>query len=190
MKRRNIMTAAEQIATANLHIAEMQLWVTAIAIFLGPTTGVLITFLMQSRKDKKAAKQRLFLTLMGERKSLPPPRFVTAALNTIDVVFADNRQVVDLWHKYYALLHQPPGEERQHIWLELLAAMAVDLRYPTLKQTDIDKFYIPQGHVDEVEFQREVGTEWLRVLKNTERFLVEKKTEESTDIAASISPSN
>jgi hypothetical protein len=179
--------SVEQIAAANLRISEMQLWVTAIAIFLGPTTGVLITFLMQSRKDKKAAKQRLFLTLMGERKTLPLPRFVTASLNTIDVVFADNQRVVDLWHRYYMLLGQPPAEERVHTWLELLASMAEDLRYPSLKQTDIDKFYVPQGHIDEVEFQREVGTEWLRVLKNTERFLVEKKAEEPAD-KVSLSP--
>jgi len=160
------------------------------AVFIGPVVAVVITLWSQSRKDKKAAKRQLFLTLMGERKSLPPPRFVTAALNTIDVVFAGNRQVVDLWHKYYASLHQAPSEERQHTWLELLAAMAGDLGYPTLKQTDIDKFYVPQGHVDEYEFQREVGTEWLRVLKNTERFLVEKKVVAPTEKVSSKSSPN
>jgi len=152
-----------------------------VAVLVDPIVAVFITLWSQSHKDKKTAKRQLFLNLMGVRKTVPLPRHVVAQLNTIDVVFADNRQVVDLWHKYYALLHQLPGEEREHTWLELLAAMAEDLRYPTLKQTDIDKFYIPQGHVDEVEFQREVGTEWLRVLKNTERFLVEKKAEESAD---------
>lgn len=124
---------------------------------------------------------------LSHNSLLPPPRFVTAALNTIAVVFYDNRQVVDLWHKYYMLLGQPPAQEREHTWLELLAAMAKDLRYPTLKQTDIDKFYVPQGHIDEADFQREVGTEWLRVLKNTERFLAEKKTEEPAD-KVSLSP--
>jgi hypothetical protein len=40
---------------------------------------------------------------------------------------------------------QPPGEERGHTWLELLTAMAEELNYPQLKQTDLDKFYIPRG---------------------------------------------
>lgn len=165
----------DQIALANLDLAKLQLWVTALAIFLGPLAGVVFTFWFQSRKDKSAEKHHLFLTLMGERKGLAFSQQMVKALNTIDVVFSNNPTVVALWHKYYALLSQPPGEERNHTWIELLTAMAADLRYPNLKQTDLDKFYIPQGHVDQVEFQREVQTEWLRVLKNTERFVVEQK---------------
>lgn len=112
---------------------------------------------------------------MGERKSLAFSQEMVKALNTIDVVFSDNATVVALWHKYYSLLSQPPGQERDHTWLELLTAMAKDLRYSSLKQTDLDKFYVPQGHVDQLEFQREVQGEWLRVLKGTERFLVEPR---------------
>jgi hypothetical protein len=165
----------DQIALANLEVAKLQLWVTALAIFLGPLAGVIFTFWFQSRKDKSAEKHRLFVTLMGERKGLASSQEMVKALNTIDVVFSDNTIVVSLWHKYYALLSQPPGEERNHTWIELLTAMAADLRYSNLKQTDLDKFYIPQGHADQLEFQREVQTEWLRVLKNTERFVVEPR---------------
>ena len=167
----------DQIALAQLEVAKLQAWITAAAIFLGPLAGVLFTFWFQSRKDKAAEKHRLFLTLMGERKGLVISLQMAQALNTIDVVFSDNPTVVALWHKYYALLSQPPGEERAHTWLELLAAMAADLRYSNLKQTDLDKFYIPQGHVDQLDFQREVQTEWLRVLKKTERFVVEPRNE-------------
>lgn len=165
----------DQIALAQLDVAKLQAWITAIAIFLGPLAGVLFTFWFQSRKDKTAEKHRLFLTLMGERKGLTISLQMAQALNTIDVVFSDNPTIVALWHKYYALLSQPPGEERVHTWLELLAAMAADLRYSNLKQTDLDKFYIPQGHVDQLDFQREVQAELLRVLKNTEHFVVEPK---------------
>jgi hypothetical protein len=165
----------DQIATANLEIARFQLWVTGLAIFLGPLLGVIFTFWFQSRKDRSTEKHRLFLNLMGERKGLFISQQMAQALNTIDVVFADNTNVTNLWHKYYALLAQPPGEERDHVWIELLTAMAADLGYSNLKQTDLIKFYIPQGHVDQLDFQKDVQTEWLRVLKNTEHFLVEKK---------------
>ena len=167
----------EQIAIANLDVAKLQLWVTALAIFLGPLVGVIFTFWFQSRKDRAAEKHRLFLTLMGDRKGLLISQGMAQSLNTIDVVFSDNIIVVALWHRYYALLSQPPGEERNHTWLELLTAMAADLRYSNLKQTDLDKFYIPQGHVDQLDFQREVQAEWLRVLRNTERFVVEQRSE-------------
>ena len=168
----------EQIALANLDIAKLQAWITALAIFIGPLAGVMFTFWFQSRKDKAAEKHRLFLALMGERKGLAISQQMSKALNTIDVVFSDNPAVVSLWHKYYALLSQPPGEERNHTWIELLAAMASDLQYSNLKQTDLDKFYIPQGHVDQFDFQNEVQSEWLRVLKNTERFIVEQRNEQ------------
>lgn len=165
----------DQIALANLEVAKFQLWVTALAIFLGPLAGVLFTFWFQSRKDKSAEKHRLFLTLMGNRKAWIISQQMAEALNTIDVVFSDNATVLTLWHKYYALLSQPPVEERNHTWIELLTAMAADLRYSNLKQTDLDKFYTPQSHADQLDFQRDVQAEWLRVLKSTERFVGEKK---------------
>ena len=113
---------------------------------------------------------------MGERKGINISQEMAKALNTIDIVFSNNPTVVSLWHRYYALLSQPPGQERNHTWLELLTAMAADLHYSNLKQTDLDKFYIPQGHVDDADFQRKVGEQWSRVLENTERFLVEPKS--------------
>lgn len=155
----------------------LQITANFLAIVLGPVTAVCITLWIQSRKEKRTAKRQLFLALMAERKSYAIPPQVAQALNTIDVVFSDNKHIVGLWHKYYALLAQPSSQERDHTWLELLAAMAIDLGYPGLSQTDLDKFYMPQGQVDQFEFQREAGEHWLRVLKNTERFLVEPKNE-------------
>lgn len=162
---------ADQIALQTLKVMEIQTWITGLAIFLGPLVGVLFTLWFQGRKEKRDAKERLFLILLSERKNHFISKEVTKALNQIDVVFADRPQIKGLWHKYYALLSQPPGEERVHTWLELLAAMSRDLSYKGLSQVDLDKFYIPQGHVDDADFQRKVATQWLRVLENTERFV-------------------
>jgi hypothetical protein len=170
----------EQIDMAKLSIAQWQLLVTGLAIFLGPLAGVCFTLWFQSRKDKLEAKRRLFLTLIAERKTLNISQQMSQALNTIDVVFSNSSTVKDLWHKYYALLAQPPCEERVHIWLELLAAMSAELRYSKLSQTDLDKFYIPQGHVDDIEFQRKISQQWSRVLENTERFVVEQRNNTDT----------
>ncbi len=167
----------DQIALATFDVAKLQLWVTGLAIFLGPLAGVIFTFWFQSRKDKSAEKYRLFLVLMAERKAPLVSAQVAQALNKIDVVFSDCNKVKNLWHEYYALLHQPPGEPRVHKWLELLAAMSEELRYSSLSQLDLDKFYLPQGHVDDAEFQRKVAQQWSRVLENTEHFLVEPRNE-------------
>jgi hypothetical protein len=157
---------AEQAAVAQAEIARLQLWVTGIAIFLGPLVGVVTTLWFQRRKEKGDARQRLFMTLMADRKNPFVSRQVAGALNTIDIAFAGDAAIIEQWHRYYALLAQPPGEARVHAWLELLTLMAAKLGYE-IKQTDLDKFYIPQGHFDEALAQQEIQRELLRVLKAT-----------------------
>lgn len=158
----------EQIAIEQLHVNNLQLWVTGIAIFLGPLFGVIFTFWFQSRQEKKKEKYNLLLTLLGERKTLLISQQKAAALNTIDIIFQDNKAIVDLWHKYYSELSVQPSREREHAWLNLLSAMAEDVGYANLKQTDLDKFYIPQAHADSIELQNETQKELLRVLKNSQ----------------------
>ncbi|MGH8122068.1 MAG: DUF6680 family protein [Rudaea sp.] len=166
----------EQFSLAQLQAAQLQLWITGLAIFLGPLTGVLFTIWFQQRKERREAKHRLFLTLMADRKPYNMPTIqVAQALNTIDVVFSNNHEVVRLWHSYYNLLAQKPSEDRNHTWLELLAAMASDLGYKQIKQTDLDKFYMPQGHVDWQANQVKAAQEWLAVLQRTHHFIVESK---------------
>lgn len=55
--------------------------------------------------------------------------------------------------------------------------MARVLGFRHLQQTDIDKYYSPRVHGELLVVQAEAQAEWLRVLKNTERFLVVKKDE-------------
>src|SRR5690554_2824092 len=158
----------DQIAFEQLHINNLQLWVTSIAIFLGPLFGVIFTFWFQSRQEKKKQKYNLLLTLLGERKTLIISPQKAAALNTIDMIFHDNQAVVASWHKYYSELLVQPSQQREHAWLNLLSSMAEEVGYKSLKQTDLDKFYIPQGHVDSLDLQNETQKELLRVLKNSQ----------------------
>ena len=151
-----------------------------IAVILGPIIAVIITLWYQRYKEKQDTKHKAFLLLMAYRKAIPPNYAMVEVLNTLDVLFAKNRKIVDLWHKYYTLLAQPPVQEREHTWLELLSAIAEDLRYPTVKQTDLDKFYIPQGHIDQFLMNQKVQQEFLRVLENTVSFVVTKKKENKT----------
>ena len=147
------------------------------AVLLGPIFAVCITIWAQQRNDKRSAKLQLFITLMSERKSVNVSNARANALNNIDVIFSDNEKVTSIWHKYYSLLSQSNHEERGHTWNELLSSMAKDLGISNLSLTDIDKFYTPQAHVDNYEFQQSVNNELLRVLKNTEHFVVEKRND-------------
>lgn len=97
---------AIEIAFAQLTTAQLQLWVTGFAIFLGPLAGVIFTLWFQAKKEKTDAKNRLFLILIAHRKSTPPTIDLVNGLNLIDAVFAKHRPVVQLWHEYYDLLSQ------------------------------------------------------------------------------------
>ena len=153
--------------------------IAIIAILAAPVTAVSITLWWQQRKEKRDAKHRLFITLMAHRKSFPPTHDWVNALNLIDVVFADHPKVLELWHELYTMFQNPSATQAQgHKYLELLSEMAAALKFRHLQQTDIDKFYSPQAHLDQLQASTEAQTEWLRVLKNTDRFLVEKKKDD------------
>lgn len=146
-----------------------------VAVIIGPISAVIITLIYQNLKEKRDIKHRAFLTLMAHRKSIPPNRTMVQYLNTLDVVFSKNQTIVDLWHKYFDLLSQPPRQEREHVWLELLSAIAKDLNYPKIKQTDLDKFYFPEPYWNQLEFSQKFQRELLRVLENTASLVVTKK---------------
>jgi hypothetical protein len=150
-----------------------------LAVIIGPIVAVVITLWWQQRKEKRDTKTRLFITLMAFRKSYPIISYDFAnQLNLIDVVFSDTEKVVSLWHDYYSLLQRQNTDtlqlqEQNHKYLELLSRMGAELGFKHLQQTDIDKFYIPQIHMDQNHLNSECQREWLRVLKNTAKINVE-----------------
>lgn len=144
---------------------------TIIAILAGPALAVAATMWWQRRKEIRDAKERLFLTLMAHRRSFPPAQEWVNSLNVIDVVYSDQPKVLDLWHRYYDSLHGPADsvdhQAQSHTYLLMLAAIARSLGYKNLEITDIDKFYSPRAHGDQMELNYQTQVEWLRVLRNT-----------------------
>lgn len=144
-----------------------------VAIFFGPVVSVCITLWWQQRKEKRDARIRLFITLMAFRKSNPVSYEWAQSLNLIDVVFSDHPKVVERWRKYYENLQGGSPEvlnQRTHIYLELMSAMAKAVGFRDLEQTAIDRFYYPEAHGKQSELNAESQKEWLRVLKATARF--------------------
>lgn len=165
--------------------------VSIIAILVGPVFAVLITLWWQQWKEKRDRKLNLFTVLMAHRRSLVPTNEWVNALNLIDVVFADHPKVVALWHDLYVLLYTSPPQEqaKAHKYLELLSAMAIVLGFPHLQQTDIDKFYIPQVHIDSATAQAELQAQLLRVLQNTEALLVlSRQVKEANGLLNDLKP--
>lgn len=153
--------------------------INIIAILLSPVIAVCITLWYQNYKSKRSAKMNLFLTLMANRRTFPPPYSIVNGLNTIDVVFHSHSSVLDLWHQYYDSLHQKAEnvdwEKQNHLYLDMLTEMARILGYKNLKQTETDKFYTPIAYGQQYEISQELQNEFLRVLKGTSHFLMVQK---------------
>ena len=88
------LSSANQAAAQAQRARTMEGIVTIIALIVGPVAAVCITLWYQRRTEKRAAKERLFMTLMAHRRSFPPPPDWTNALNLIDVVYADSPIIV------------------------------------------------------------------------------------------------
>jgi hypothetical protein len=114
---------------------------------------------------------------MTYRKFAPPTFDWSNALNLIDVVYADNPTIVQLWRRLYDTLMSNPMNPQQytHQYLELLSAMAQSLGYRSLQQTDIDRYYAPQAFADQASLNAEVQKEFLRVLKDTKSLHAQPK---------------
>jgi hypothetical protein len=159
---------------ANLGVSNLQLLVVALSILLGLLASVIFTIKFQYRMLRMIEKHRLFISLMSERKEIAISHQMAKLLNTIDVVYSDNANVIELWHKYYPLLTKSHEHEKNYLWLDLLKEMAVDLRYLKLNQTDLDKYYISQSCVDDADIHRKATIECLRNIENTERSLLDE----------------
>lgn len=142
---------------------------TVIALLVGPLSAVGITLWHQRTTRKYDAKERLFLALMAHRRSNPPTFDWANSLNLIDVVFADNRPVVDKWHELYDIVIQSQVNWAQwnHTYIDLLSEMATALGYNQLRQTDIDRYYTPTAHGTQAALNQDTQTELLRILKAT-----------------------
>lgn len=122
---------------------------TVIAIYIGPIRAIEIGRKLDSDWDKRESKRDLFLTLFSYRGEPVHIEFVNS-LNKIEIVFQDEKTVLDAWHKYYEALHVKDSVNQLEIWnlhrVELLSAMANCLGYNSVSQTEIIKYYSPEGH--------------------------------------------
>ena len=123
----------------------------------------------QNRKSKRQAQLDLFLTLMANRQKNPISREWLDALNSIDVVFQDNKKVRAAWRDYLDSLDQKSAhfDNSNSYKLDLLSEMAESLGYKQLKQTEIDRFYIPVYFGSKQSQQEILFNEQLRVLMHS-----------------------
>lgn len=144
--------AAQQLAQNAMTTKDYwTLGITACFTILAGVLGSVLTLWWQNRRAKRDEKMRVFTALMMHRQSNPPHFEWVNALNLIDIVFAENDEVLGKWHALYKIFvaQQVGTEDHRHTYLEMLSAMAKDLGYKKLQQTDIEKFYTPMAFANQ-----------------------------------------
>ena len=125
--------------------------VTVYWIATSPIKAVEIGRKLDNEQNKYNAKLDLFLTLFSLRGNPSHYDFVNN-LNKIDVVYEDSPKVLFSWAKLYESLHHPNQNNAVQSWellrTDLLSEMALTLGYNALKQTTIQKSYVPKIHSD------------------------------------------
>ena len=124
-----------------------------IAVAIIPIIVWVLGIKYQNRKAKKDAQLRVFLTLMADRKSTPITKEWVDALNTIDVVFQENKKVRHAWREYLDSLNEksPHFDSSNSFRLDLLSEM-------------IDRFYSPKYFGSQMSRQEILFQENLRIL--------------------------
>lgn len=123
-------------------------------IAVSPVKAVQIGRRLDNEQNKDKSKRDLFLMLFSLRGNPTHQNFVSG-LNQIDIVFEDSPAVLEAWGKLYDSLDVPSQNNAVQNWellrTELLSEMAQHLGYQKLKQTAIQRNYVPQAHFDSVK---------------------------------------
>ena len=149
--------------------------INTLAVIAIPIMSVVVAHHLQNRAEKRKDKLNVFKTLMMSRTGWTVES--VRALNIIDIVFADDKNVRARWKEYYDKLcvENPTETELKKIKTtqdKLLEAMAVSLGYKDkVTWETIQNPYIPKGMVDAEQMQREYQNGQLAMAKIAEQVM-------------------
>lgn len=145
------MTAKDYFEIGYWAVSLIVLGVTVYWIKISPIKAVETGRKLDNEQNKYSAKKDLFLMLFSLRGNPTHHDFVSG-LNQIDIVFEDSSEVLTAWSKLYESLGNPNQNNAVYNWdllrTEVLSEMAQHLGYQKLKQTSIQRNYIPKAHFD------------------------------------------
>ena len=129
-----------------------------VAIILAPLIAVWVSQLMHTRKERRDDKLSIFKTLMATRNGWTMES--VKALNIIEIVFSDDKNVLDSWKDYYdKLCIQTPNQaDLKKIEIaqnRLLETIAKSLGYKKVTWETIQNPYLPKGMQQDAEMERE-----------------------------------
>lgn len=155
----------------------MEFWLTLLALFLGPTLGIVYGQWQEKRRELKSRRLLIFRNLV-ENRGQPIHATYVAAFNLIPVDFAGVEKVIDAWKKLRENLDNAPGkshethfQNRKKLQTDLLNKMANSLNI-NFNIDSLDTAYFPQGWQEEMINKEIINEFWLEIAKGTRSFPV------------------
>jgi hypothetical protein len=140
-------------------LALLNIIATVAAVVAAPIIALWVNSRLQRRADSRAAKVRLFNTLIGLRHNLFKPETVEA-LNSIDAVFVDEPSVREAWSQLIAFMNDPNvnnpagwavrDAKRRDLLLAMVRALGWTQKITT---ADLMRVYAPQFTIEEIQLQ-------------------------------------
>ena len=144
-----------------------------LAVIFAPIITLVISSILQDQKDKRYQKIEIFKLLTADRHDLVNENTVRA-LNLIDVVFSDHKDVTHLWREYYEMQtntgfnNENGNKLREEKYKELIHAMATILGYKNY-HLDISRVYNPSGLATQKFLNNSILLELHKLLSNSEK---------------------
>lgn len=150
-------------------------WINVAAIIIAPVIAVWIGQMLQDRAEKRKDKMQVFKTLMTSRVYGWTVDSVNA-LNIVEVVFAGDEKVIELWRAYYEKLCSKPSTDLDYKHIndardKLLLCMAKSLGYEKdVTWETIQNPYRPDGLLQSLNMQSESAASYLQLMKNANSY--------------------
>lgn len=153
------MTDATAVPLSSVHPSWFE-WITFLALLLGPIIALMTQRILDGLREKDTRRRALYFTLMSTRAAWLSNEHVQA-LNSIDIVFAGDANIRDLWKK---CLDHLATDENLPNWNDTLADLRSDLyqaignKFGFRYTTDYIKrgIYFPKYHGKVVESQNKL----------------------------------
>lgn len=147
-------------------------------ILFGVIIGALFTTWYKDFREKKKVKRELFVRMIKARGYVMIPQSLIDDLNAIDILFRNNKKVIERWRNYLAELSAPPEtvdyQKQNHLYYDLLREIGNSVGYSNLDNKTLYATYIPnvslEAHLSSQDFHAELmgylknGNEFYKVL--------------------------
>lgn len=113
--------------------------ISIIAIFFGPIFAVVITRILDARRERNARRMDVFRTLMKTRR-VPITQEHVGALNLIEIEFRENQEVLSVWKELFQhFVQNHPRNETEQINNNLSPEQITDRIYRFNKRLEDER---------------------------------------------------